>query len=39
VGSKAEAVVQLQYVMHEYPNSEESRLARTKLKSLGVDAK
>jgi tol-pal system protein YbgF len=39
VGSKAEAVVQLQYVIHEFPSSEEARLARGKLKSLGVDAK
>ena len=39
VGSKAEAVVQLQYVMHEYPSSEEARLARGKLKNLGVDAR
>ena len=39
MGSKAEAVVQLQYVMHEYPSSEESRLAKTRLKSLGVDAR
>ena len=39
LGQKAEAVVQLQYVIHEFPTSEEARLARAKLKSLGVDAK
>jgi tol-pal system protein YbgF len=39
VGSKAEAVVQLQYVIHEYSASEEARLARGKLKSMGVEAR
>jgi tol-pal system protein YbgF len=39
LGQKAEAVVQLQYVIHEYPASEEARLARARLKSLGVDAR
>ncbi len=28
IGQKAEAVVQLQYVVHEFPASEEARLAR-----------
>jgi tol-pal system protein YbgF len=39
LGQKAEAVVQLQYVIHEYPSSEEARLARARLKSLGVEAR
>ena len=39
LGQKAEAVVQLQYVIHEFPTSEEARLARAKLKSIGVEAK
>jgi len=39
MGSKAEAVVQLQYVMHEFPTSEESRLAKAKLKTMGVEAR
>ena len=38
-GQKAEAIVQLQYVIHEFPASEEARLARAKLKTLGVEAK
>lgn len=39
LGQKAEAVVQLQYVIHEYPSAEEARLARARLKALGIDAK
>ena len=39
LGQKAEAVVQLQYVIHEFPSSEEARLARAKLKTIGVEAK
>ena len=38
-GQKSEAIVQLQYVIHEFPTTEEARLAKTRLKSLGVDAK
>jgi len=38
LGQKAEAVVQLQYVIHEHPSSEEARLARARLKSIGVEA-
>lgn len=37
IGQKAEAVVQLQYVINEHPASEEARLARAKLKTLGVE--
>jgi tol-pal system protein YbgF len=39
LGQKPEAVVQLQYVIHEYATSDESRLARAKLKSLGVETR
>ncbi|MGH9367902.1 MAG: tetratricopeptide repeat protein, partial [Thermoanaerobaculia bacterium] len=39
LGQKAEAVVQLQYVVHEYPASEEARLAKARLKSLGVESR
>ncbi|HVE66692.1 MAG TPA: tetratricopeptide repeat protein, partial [Thermoanaerobaculia bacterium] len=38
LGQKAEAVVQLQYVIHEHPSSEEARLARARLKAIGVEA-
>lgn len=37
MGQKAEAVVQLQYVVNEHPASEESRLARARLKTLGIE--
>jgi tol-pal system protein YbgF len=39
LNQKAEAVVQLQYVVNEYPASEEARLARAKLKSLGIETR
>jgi tol-pal system protein YbgF len=39
LGQKAEGIVQLQYVIHEFPSSEEARLAKARLKTLGVDAK
>ena len=39
LGQKAEAVVQLQYVMHEFPTAEESRLARARLRSMGVETR
>lgn len=39
MNQKAEAAVQLQYVVNEYPASEESRLARAKLKTLGIEAR
>ncbi len=39
LGQKAEAVVQLQYVVNEHPASEEARLARAKLKSLGIETR
>ncbi len=39
LGQKAEAVVSLQYVVHEHPSSEEARLARARLKSIGVESR
>jgi tol-pal system protein YbgF len=39
LGQKPEAVVSLQYVMHEYATTDEARLARARLKTLGVDAR
>jgi tol-pal system protein YbgF len=39
VGQKAEAAVALQYVVHEYPAAEEARLARTRLKSMGIETR
>ena len=39
LGQKAEAVVQLQYVMHEFPAAEESRLARARLRTMGIEAR
>jgi tol-pal system protein YbgF len=39
VGEKAQGVVQLQYVLHEHPKSQEATLARQKLKQLGIETK
>jgi tol-pal system protein YbgF len=39
LGQKPEAVVQLQYVIHEYPSAEEARLARARLKAMGIEAR
>jgi tol-pal system protein YbgF len=39
LNDKARAIVQLQYVVHEHPRSQEASLARQKLKQLGVDSK
>lgn len=39
LGLKAEGVVALQYVIHEYPSAEEARLARARLKSLGIETR
>ena len=38
-GEKAQGVVQLQYVLHEHPKSQEAALARQKLKQLGIETK
>ena len=37
IGEKAQGVVQLQYVLHEHPKSQEAALARQKLKQLGIE--
>ena len=39
IGERAQGVVQLQYVLHEHPKSQEAALARTKLKQLGIETK
>jgi hypothetical protein len=39
LNQKPEGIVQLQYVIHEFPTAEESRLARARLKTLGVEVK
>ena len=39
IGEKAQGVVQLQYVLHEHPKSQEASLARQKLKQLGIETK
>jgi tol-pal system protein YbgF len=39
LGQKAEGVVELQYVIHEYPAAEEARLARARLKSIGIETR
>lgn len=37
LGERAQGVVQLQYVLHEHPKSQEASLARQKLKQLGIE--
>ena len=39
LGERAQGIVQLQYVVHEHPSSQEAALARTRLKQLGVETK
>ncbi|HUP59530.1 MAG TPA: tol-pal system protein YbgF [Thermoanaerobaculia bacterium] len=39
IGERAQGVVQLQYVLHEHPKSQEASLARTKLRQLGIEPK
>lgn len=39
LGEKAQAIVRLQYVVHEYPGSDEAKSARQRLKALGSDAR
>lgn len=39
LGEKAQGVVQLQYVIHEHPRTQEASLARQKLKALGIESK
>lgn len=37
LGEKAQGIVQLQYVVHEHPRSNEASLARQRLKTLGIE--
>ena len=39
LNQKAESVVQLQYVIHEYPTSEEARQAKSRLRTMGIDTR
>jgi tol-pal system protein YbgF len=39
VGERAQGVVQLQYVLHEHPKSQEAGLARQRLKQLGIETR
>jgi tol-pal system protein YbgF len=39
LGEKAQAIVQLQFVVHEYPGSDEAKSARQRLRGLGSDAR
>lgn len=39
LGEKAQAIVQLQFVVHEYPGSDEAKSARQRLRALGSDAR
>jgi tol-pal system protein YbgF len=37
LGEKAQGIVQLQYVVHEHPRSNEASLARQRLRTLGIE--
>ena len=39
IGERAQGVVQLQYVVHEHPKSQEAALARQRLKQLGIETR
>lgn len=39
LGERAQGIVQLQYVVHEHPTSQESALARQRLRQLGVETR
>lgn len=39
IGERAQGIVQLQYVVHEHPNSQEASLARQRLRQLGVETR
>lgn len=39
VGERAQGVVQLQYVIHEHPTSQEAALAKQRLKQLGIESR
>ena len=37
IGERAQGIVQLQYVLHEHPKSQEAALARQRLRQLGIE--
>ena len=37
IGERAQGIVQLQYVLHEHPKSQEASLARQRLRQLGIE--
>jgi tol-pal system protein YbgF len=39
INERAQGIVQLQYVVHEHPRSQEAALARQKLKQLGIETR
>ena len=39
LGERAQGVVQLQYVVHEHPRSQEASLARQRLNALGIETR
>ena len=39
LGERAQGVVQLQYVVHEHPRSQEAALARQRLNALGIETR
>lgn len=39
LGERAQGIVQLQYVLHEHPRSQEAALARQRLRQLGVETR
>jgi tol-pal system protein YbgF len=39
IGERAQGVVQLQYVLHEHPRSQEAALARQRLNALGIETR
>lgn len=39
LGERAQGIVQLQYVVHEHPNSQEASLARQRLQQLGIETR
>lgn len=39
LGERAQGIVQLQYVVHEHPRSQEAGLARDRLRQLGVETR
>jgi tol-pal system protein YbgF len=39
IGERAQGIVQLQYVVHEHPSSQEAGLARQRLRQLGVETR